>query len=172
MGENGGRRREKTEKRILDFVGTLFLTKMEDPRLRGVTITRARVSEDLRHAKIFYSLLDPGADADKAKKALDRAKSFVRTSLARGVNPRHTPDISFVFDQNPGHAGRIAELLALDKATRPETDSPESDAPNAADAADEAAETGSSDSGETETTAFRERPLRGGTPRNDGEESS
>jgi ribosome-binding factor A len=110
----GERRLRKAASVIGDFVSNLFVTRVSDPRLRALTVTRAKVSHDMRRAYIFYSVI--GGEAEKADvaKALGKAAGFVRASLAEGLSLRFTPEVVFLFDKNPGYAQRVMDILATD----------------------------------------------------------
>ncbi|MDR1037585.1 MAG: 30S ribosome-binding factor RbfA [Deltaproteobacteria bacterium] len=120
----GERRVKKAASVISDFVSSLFVTRISDPRLRALTVTRARVSPDMRRAYIYYSILGGDQEKAEAEKALKKARGFVRANLASGLSLRFTPEVVFVFDKNPGYAQRVMEILATDPsiaARKPES---------------------------------------------------
>ena len=91
----------------------LLLQEVADPRLRHVTISHVRVSADLRQARIYYVLSQTGAgEKREAARALERARGFFRSHLARTLNLRRTPQLSFHFDPMDEEAARVEALLA------------------------------------------------------------
>ena len=86
--------------------------EIKDPRLAGVmlTVTGADVSPDLKFAKIFYSVIGEH-DPKETKKALKSAAPFVRSQLARRLNMRNTPEITFVFDESVERGAHMNELF-------------------------------------------------------------
>lgn len=91
--------------------------EIKDPRLAGVmlTVTGADVSPDLKFAKIFYSVIGEH-DKKETAKALRSAAPFVRSQLARRLNMRNTPEISFVFDESVERGAHMNELFrAIEK---------------------------------------------------------
>ncbi|MDR3155378.1 MAG: 30S ribosome-binding factor RbfA, partial [Deltaproteobacteria bacterium] len=108
------RRLQKAASVIGDFVSSLFVTRVSDPRLRPISVTRAKVSADMRKAYIYYSVMGGDEEREAAEKALLKAKGFVRASLGSGLSLRHTPEVSFIFDRNPAYAQKVMEILGSD----------------------------------------------------------
>jgi ribosome-binding factor A len=96
-----------------------ILRGMKDPRMGFATVVRAEVSSDLRHARIYVSVLGPEADQEATMAALERAKGYVRTELGRRVRLYRTPEIQFVLDRSIAHGDRIARVLGELRAGRP-----------------------------------------------------
>lgn len=85
----------------------------KDPRLVGlVTVTAVDVTRDLRQAKIYISIL--GSDAERAATldAITSLTSHLRSRLARSLQLRMAPEISFRLDESVARAARIESLLA------------------------------------------------------------
>lgn len=85
----------------------------KDPRLLGmVTVTAVDVSRDLRQAKIYISIL--GSDAERASTldAMTSLTSHLRSRLAKSLQLRVAPEISFRLDESVARAARIETLLA------------------------------------------------------------
>ncbi|WP_114860365.1 30S ribosome-binding factor RbfA [Azospirillum brasilense] len=83
-----------------------------DPELAdlNVTVTEVRISPDLRNATVFVTPLGGGA-MDETLTALRRAAPFLRGQVARAVNLRHAPTLSFEADTSFDYAGRIDDIL-------------------------------------------------------------
>jgi ribosome-binding factor A len=94
-------------------------TDFRDPKLANlaVTVTEVRVSPDLKNATAFITPLG-GGDATETVAALNRAKAFLRGEMARSVNLRHAPRISFQPDETFDQAGHIGDLLNLPEVQR------------------------------------------------------
>jgi len=103
---------------IKEEVAALLLRKIQDPRLDGVSITRVEVSDDLGHARIFYSVLGDEAPENVAK-GLTSAAGFIRSSLARVLPLRHVPALHFQQDLT---ALRQAEMEMLFREIAEEDD--------------------------------------------------
>lgn len=88
-----------------------ILRDVKDPRIAGalVSITGANVSGDLKFAKIYYSVL--GGDKAELAKALKSASGFFRSELARRINLRITPELSFEYDSSAEYGANISSIL-------------------------------------------------------------
>lgn len=87
-----------------------IIRNVKDPRVSGafVSIVGASVAPDLSTAKIFYSVL--GEDRD-VQKGLESAAGFIRSELAKRLNLRITPKLTFVKDSNTERAMKISSIL-------------------------------------------------------------
>ncbi|MDR2338704.1 MAG: 30S ribosome-binding factor RbfA [Deltaproteobacteria bacterium] len=116
------KRQEQMASLVEGFVANLFVTKVSDPRLKLVNVTRSKVSADLRSVAVFYSILGGGQEEAPPKdveKALASATGFIRSSMAKELSLRSVPTLRFVFDRNPGHAQRIQEILSSEGIPAP-----------------------------------------------------
>ena len=88
-----------------------ILRDVKDPRITGalVSITAAEVSPDLKFAKIFFSVL--GEDKNEVLKALKNASGFFRSELARRINLRVTPQLTFEYDGSMEYGANISSIL-------------------------------------------------------------
>jgi ribosome-binding factor A len=110
MAQTSGRAARVAD-RIKVIVAQTLERGVKDPRLGFVTITDVRVTGDLQHASIFYSVLgDEDAREDTAT-ALESAKGLIRSAIGRGVRLRLTPSIEFIPDAIPESAAHIERLL-------------------------------------------------------------
>lgn len=102
-----------------------IVREIKDPRVSDamITVTAADVTQDLKYAKIFYSCIT--GDDPETRKGLRSAAGFVRTQLAKRLNMRMTPEITFVYDQSVEHGIKIAEILNGLDISEPETDDAE-----------------------------------------------
>lgn len=88
-----------------------ILRQLKDPRLGFTSITRVDVSRDLRHAKVFVSVLGGEEERQATMAALERARGYVRSELGRRIRLRFTPEIQFVLDRSIEYGDRIGRLL-------------------------------------------------------------
>jgi ribosome-binding factor A len=104
-------RARKIAERIQVLVAQTLERRVKDPRLGFVTITDVRVTGDLQHASVFYTVL--GSDEERAASAvaLDSAAGVLRREVGRGLSLRLTPTLEFVADAIPENAAHIADLL-------------------------------------------------------------
>lgn len=107
------RRADRVAEAIREEVATFLREGAKDPRLVAmVTVTGVDVTPDLRHAKVFVSML--GTDAERAASvdALASMTSHLRSRIARALRLRLAPEIAFKLDESVARAARIETLLA------------------------------------------------------------
>ena len=92
------KRSQRVSDSIKKEVASIFLFKVNDPRLRNITITNVVLSDDLSNAKIFYSTINLKDEEVSVKKALDKSKGFIRTMLGKSISLKKIPTISFFKD--------------------------------------------------------------------------
>lgn len=105
-------------------VADLLLKQVRDPRIGAITITGAKVTDDLRTARIFFVELGQDACSDAVKAGLEKAKGFLRRELGRRLQLRHVPDLLFTYDASFAYGNRIERLLSEIHAEE-ETNAPE-----------------------------------------------
>ncbi|WP_457669065.1 30S ribosome-binding factor RbfA [Thiolapillus sp.] len=82
----------------------------KDPRLSEVTIQEVRVTRDLSHAKIYFTILDKD-EADYFAKVLGHAASFLRRRLGQIMKTRTVPELKFVYDSSIEEGKRLSDLI-------------------------------------------------------------
>lgn len=96
---------------IKEEVSKMIREDVKDPRLGFVTVTDVEVAEDLRHAKVFVSILGKEEEIKSSMDVLTRASGFVRTELGKNIRLRYVPEISFRYDKSIEHGAHISKLL-------------------------------------------------------------
>jgi len=84
---------------------------VEDPRIRGVTFTDVQLSKDLRHARVYYSVIGDRQRQEQAREGLGSARGLIKREIGRHLQLRFMPDIEFFFDESLGHAEHMDNLL-------------------------------------------------------------
>jgi ribosome-binding factor A len=116
MADGDGRRPERVAEMVLRELSLMLVRDLRDPRLRGVGLTRVRMTDDLRHGRIFFSHLSGSARAAEAVKGFRSASGFIRRSIGRALGLRYTPDFDFEFDPGLESAARVDALLRESRA--------------------------------------------------------
>lgn len=122
----GGRvdRAQKLAKRIL---GDL-IHDLKDPRIGFATVTSVKISRDLRHGRIFVSVLGSEDEQEATMDGLRSAAPYLRGQMGRQMRMKYLPELVFELDTLPQEAERLEALLhKLDETRPPETDEPETD---------------------------------------------
>lgn len=104
-------RQEKLAELIASELSELLRTRVKDPRVGFVSITRVEVSGDYRHAKVYASVMGNKDEQIGTMKALQHATGFLRHELASRLDLRHTPEIVFKLDHSLEEGARILELI-------------------------------------------------------------
>jgi len=81
---------------ILKEVALLLLRKVRDPRVEGVTVTGVRMSDDLRQARIYYSVLGEKSRVNRVQAGLDSAKGYIKREIGTRMALRYVPEIKFI----------------------------------------------------------------------------
>ena len=89
-------RAAKLAQRIKVVVAEALGRKVKDPRLEGITVTDARVTNDLQHATVYYTVFGDQAVQADAAKGLEKAKGVLRQEVGRNITARLTPTLEFV----------------------------------------------------------------------------
>jgi ribosome-binding factor A len=116
---------KKYERRVSELVRLhvteLLERELNDPRVRAtqVTITDVEVTPDARYAKVFYSLIGDQATKAEVARGLESAAGWVSRELGKRLHTRHTPHITFVFDESLERGDRLSRLLDELKSDRP-----------------------------------------------------
>ena len=104
-------KKERLEKIIEREVGMLLLSEVKDERLKLVTITKVSLTNDLSIATIYYRVLGDQAQIDETTDSLNDAKGFIRSSLAKKLEVRKTPELRFKFDTSFEEGNKIERIL-------------------------------------------------------------
>ncbi|MBF0343981.1 MAG: 30S ribosome-binding factor RbfA [Nitrospirae bacterium] len=91
-------------------ISGIILTRVKDPRIGFITITDVELSDDLKLARVYVSVLDR-QHIDHTLKVLRTAVSFIRRELARNVNLRHVPSLEFFEDKSIEYGLKIDGIL-------------------------------------------------------------
>jgi ribosome-binding factor A len=123
---------------IREVASETILFELRDPRVKGVTVTRAEVSGDLQHAKVYVSLMGTPQEQKLSMHGLRHAAGFVQSKLAGRLQTRFTPLINFVLDKGVKNSIEVSRLINEAKA--------QSGTPAGVDSAEGTAEEESTDS--------------------------
>ena len=102
---------ERVGDEIQKIIVALLTTKVRDPRLQWVSITGVEVSKDLSYAKVFFSSLNTETDLSQVLKALESAKGFFRTALAKELRLRVAPALRFFYDESLAYGNKMNSLI-------------------------------------------------------------
>lgn len=92
-------------------ISEIVLLILKEPKLGFITITDVELTDDLRYAKVFYSVLGDENERSESQKGLERAKGFIQREIGKRMRLKHIPQIVFRFDPTTERAARIEQLL-------------------------------------------------------------
>lgn len=93
-----GKRAVRVGDQILREIALLLLKRVKDPRIQGVTITGIRLSNNLKLAKVYYSVIGEKNQIERAQAGLDSAKGFIKREIGLRMELRYIPEILFLHD--------------------------------------------------------------------------
>ncbi len=118
-------RMRRVNEAMREVLSAAITTELKDPRVGFVTVTAVETSPDLRHARVFVSVLGNPGERRRSLKALDSAHGYLQRRVAAELRMKNTPLIQFVYDETPERGMRINELLqaeAPQELVQPEGD--------------------------------------------------
>ena len=105
------KRSDRVSPLIKKELSLLFQFDIKDPRLANLSISKVIVSDDLRHAKIFYSLYVPTVDQKEIDSGLKTAIGFLRRELKKRLRLRIIPELVFFRDDSVDYSMKIESIL-------------------------------------------------------------
>lgn len=105
-------RADRVGQQIHELVARLFLTGVEDPRLRGIQIVDVDMSPNLRNARIYYVMLDGEEPTEEAKNAAEGVAGFIKSEIGKQLRLRYIPDVELRFDEAVLKGRHIDNLLS------------------------------------------------------------
>ncbi len=104
-------RQEKLGELITTELSELLRTRLKDPRVGFASITHVEVSGDLRHAKVFVSVMGTAQEQAETMKGLKNANGFLRHELAGRLTLRYMPELAFKLDTSIEEGAHIINLI-------------------------------------------------------------
>lgn len=118
-------RTERVDELLRQEIGAIISRDVADPRVGFVTITEVETTPDLRHAKVWVSVIGQPAERDAAVEALRHAMPFIRHELGKRLRIKRIPDLHVHLDDTAERGTRILQLLAeIESGENPAPDVP------------------------------------------------
>ena len=96
---------------IQETLSDLLKKRIHDPRLQMVTITKVKMSADLKLARIYFAIYGDDKKSEDAAKGFESARGFIKRILARKLGLRYMPDLKFFYDDSLDYGSHIDQLL-------------------------------------------------------------
>src|SRR5437879_5023825 len=96
---------------VREVAASTILFELKDPRVKNVTVTRAEVSADLQHAKVYVSIMGSEKEQQLTMHGLRSAAGFVQTKVAGRLTTRFVPHLTFILDEGVKKSIEISRLI-------------------------------------------------------------
>lgn len=105
------RRTLKAAEAIREVVSMSILVDLQDPRVQDVTVTKVEVSSDMRNAKVHVSVMGDEKKQQLSLHGLQSSAGFLQTKVAKRIDTRYTPRLTFVIDQGVKKSLEVLRIL-------------------------------------------------------------
>lgn len=119
MGNRPSKRSVRLGDQILREVADLLARRVRDPRVQGTTLTGIHLSNDLRHARIYFSHMGSETEVQTVQIGLDSAKGFIKREIGMRMELRYTPEIVFRHDPSLKTAADMEKLFTVLRSEGP-----------------------------------------------------
>jgi ribosome-binding factor A len=106
-----GDRMRRVNEALRGVLSTRIAGGLKDPRVGFVTVTAVDTSPDLRHARVYVSVLGDEDERAATLEGLDSSRGFLQAGIAREMRIKHTPTLEFAHDEALERGMRISELI-------------------------------------------------------------
>jgi ribosome-binding factor A len=115
-----GSRMRRVDEAVRAVLSDAITQEIKDPRVGFVTVTAVKTSPDLRHARVFVSVLGDAAARADSLSGLRSAHGFLQRRIASELRLKHTPALEFEYDDTVERGMRLTELLKQHEPAPPE----------------------------------------------------
>ena len=109
--EMENRRSKRIADQIKNELGWLIEQKLKDPDKGFITLTRVKLSPDLKLASIYYSVLGDQIKRQQSSETLNRAIHFLRRELGRRIKLKYLPELRFFYDDSLEYSNYISKII-------------------------------------------------------------
>jgi ribosome-binding factor A len=107
-----GDRMRRVDEAMREVLSGAITSELKDPRVGFVTVTAVDTSPDLRHARVFVSVLGSASVRRRSLDGLQSAHGYLQKRVADELRLKHTPTLDFAYDDTTDRGQRINEILA------------------------------------------------------------
>lgn len=109
-------RMRRVDEAMRAVLSDAIASDLKDPRVGFVTVTGVKTSPDLRHARVYVSVLGDDAERQRSIDGLRSAHGYLQRRLASELTLKHTPSLTFEYDESVDRGMRITQLLDDDRS--------------------------------------------------------
>ena len=108
----GTERMRRVDEAVREVLGDALAKDLKDPRIGFVTVTDVKTSPDLRHARVYVSVLGTPDEQNDTIAGLKSAHGFLQRKVSAELRLKNTPELDFFLDETAETGARIDELIA------------------------------------------------------------
>ncbi len=105
------KRSQRLQELLVKEISLLIQKGLKDPRIGFATVTNIDLTDNLRHAKVYVSVIGSSTEADETIKGLNNAKGYIRGLLGKNLYLRYIPNLDFQKDESSEKLDKISRLL-------------------------------------------------------------
>lgn len=105
------RRTNRVEEACREVLAEVLQREVKDPRVGFVTIKGVRLSPDLRHSKVYLSIMGEPDEVARSMAGLESARGYMRSALGKHLRIKNLPEIEFVLDNETEESLHLAEII-------------------------------------------------------------
>ncbi|GJL80078.1 MAG: ribosome-binding factor A [Nitrospinaceae bacterium] len=105
------KRSQRIQELLLEEISKLIQHGLKDPRIGFATITQVDVSDNLKHANIYVSVMGTDQEKEDTLEALRNARGFIRNTLGKNLYLRYIPELDFKRDDTQNRVDKISKIL-------------------------------------------------------------
>ena len=111
-------RMRRVDEAMREVLSSAITSEIKDPRVGFVTVTAVDTSPDLRHARVYVSVLGDEKVRRRSMDGLQSAHGYLQKRVAGELRLKHTPTLDFLYDDSTDRGMRIAELIDEEEGER------------------------------------------------------
>ncbi len=111
MANKNNNRLGRIDEEFKKEISNIINYELKEPKITGlISVTRVKVTPDLKYGKVWVSILN-SKNINETMEGLKKSSGFIRTELAKKINLRYTPELSFVIDDSIEYGAKIDSIL-------------------------------------------------------------
>lgn len=108
-------RKQRVESQLRKEISFIIMEDLKDPRIKFVSVTRANLTNDLKTAYVYVSIMGSDEEKNEVMKGLISACGFIRKEIGERMRLRYTPELKFFIDDSYDVQMRIEKILKIIK---------------------------------------------------------
>ena len=105
------KRSRRVSELLREEISTIITQQLKDPLIGLVTVTSIKLTDDLKLARVYFSILGDAKTREDSRRGLERAAKFIRSEIGHKTNLKYVPELEFYYDETIDYAQNIELLL-------------------------------------------------------------